>query len=192
MQLPSEITIAVIEGTAREQRQSIHVAELISEVGAARDEVTSVLVDPVKFDLPGDGNDPEAKDPQFTKITQEADAFIAVIPEYNHSFPGTLKRIMDSELKNYIHKPIAFAGVSAGPWGGVRAIESFVPVVREYGLIASFADIQFPKVNELFDDSGSLVAEEVDTYTKRINRALDELLWLARLLKLGRTEFTQD
>ena len=110
-----------------------------------------------------------------------------MVPEYNHSFPGTLKRLLDSELKNYIHKPVAFAGVSNGPWGGVRAIESLVNAVREMGLIATFTDVQFPHADKLFDEHGTLLDEK---YLRRIKKSYTELIWMATALQWGREHGT--
>ena len=97
--------------------------------------------------------------------------------------PGSLKRMLDSELKNYVHKPVAFAGVSSGRWGGVRAIESLVAPVREMGLVATFADMQFPNVQDLFDDEGRLLDENYREYVKA---AWVELIWMAKVMQHGR------
>ncbi len=179
--------IAVLVGTSRVGRRSIHVAQFIVDVGRKRDDVTVELADPAMFDFPGDGNDEDAKDPQYTRITQNAEGFFIVTPEYNHSFSGSLKRMLDSESNydHYIHKPVAFAGVSDGLWGGVRAIEALVPTVREMGMVATFADVQFPKVDTLFDDEGVLQDE---AYIKRVNRSYDELVWMGRALRWGRKQ----
>jgi len=179
-----KLFIPIIEGTTRKERKSIHVAKLVYEVSRQYHEIESILVDPKDFNFPGDGNDPEGKDPRYTEITERADSFFIVVPEYNHSFPGSLKRMLDSELKNYIHKPVAFAGVSTSPWGGVRAIESLVNSVREMGMISTFTDVQFPKVQELFDDNGTL---QDDAYTRRLKRSFDELIWMTKVMKYGRT-----
>lgn len=178
-----KLLIPILEGTKREQRKSIHAANFILEVSKQYEEVESVLVDPNDFSFPGDGNNPEGKDPRYTEITEKADGFFIVTPEYNHSIPGSLKRMLDSELKNYIHKPVAFAGVSNGLWGGVRAIEALVTTVREMGMAATFTDVQFPKVQDIFDESGKLLDE---VYTKRVKRSFDELIWMAKVLKHGR------
>ena len=180
-----QLFLPVLEGTVREGRRSIHVARLIVNVANEYEQVESVLVDPRELHLPGDGNDDEVRDKRYSDITLRADGFVIVAPEYNHSIPGSLKRMLDSELKNYIHKPVAFAGVSAGPWGGIRAIESLVPMVREMGLVATFTDVQFPGVQNLFSDSGELQDE---AYVKRVKRMLDELIWMATVLKQGRND----
>lgn len=177
------LNIVVIEGTRRVQRESIHAAKLVAEVGRGLDNVEITFVDPVEFEFEGDGNDPEGKNARYTEITAKADAFFIVTPEYNHSFPGSLKRLLDSELKNYIHKPVAFAGVSSGRWGGVRAIEALNTTVREMGMVSTFTDVHFPKVQELFDEKGNLVDE---TYVALIIKSYTELIWMARTLQWGR------
>lgn len=179
----SKLYIPVIAGTTREQRKSIFAARLVAEIGNTFDDIETEVIDPKDFDFPGDGNDPEGKDARYTAITERAQGFFIVSPEYNHSFPGSLKRMLDSELSNYIHKPVAFAGVSSGAWGGVRAIEQLVGTVREMGLVSTFTDMQFPRVQELFDDNGVLQNE---SYREYIKGAWTELIWMAKVLKVGR------
>lgn len=179
----AKLYIPVLAGTTRAQRKSIYAARLVAEIGATFDDVETGVIDPKDFNFPGDGNDPEGKDPCYTAITGRADGFFIVSPEYNHSFPGSLKRMLDSELENYIHKPVAFAGVSSGQWGGVRAIEALVGSVREMGLVTTFTDMQFPKVQELFDDEGRLKDE---AYREHIKGAWTELIWMTNVLKYGR------
>lgn len=177
------LQIVVLEGTTRVQRESIHAARLVAEIGRAQKGVEITFVDPNDFHFPGDGNDPEGKDPRYTEITARADAFFIVSPEYNHSFPGSLKRMLDSELKNYIHKPVAFAGVSKERWGGVRAIEALNTTVREMGMVSTFSDVHFPHVPTLFDENGELLDP---IYRKLVQESYDELIWMAKTMRWGR------
>jgi NAD(P)H-dependent FMN reductase len=183
-----KLIIAIIAGTTRVQRQSINAAHYVAEFGSKLSGVEIIFVDPVDFELPGDGNDPEGKDPRYSDITARADAFFIVSPEYNHSFPGSLKRLLDSELSNYNHKPVAFAGVSNGTWGGVRAVEALVGAVREMGLVALSWDIYFPRVQDLFEQSGELKPEYLSRYTSNLEKIYTELIWLARMLRQGRKD----
>lgn len=182
----NKLHIAVLGGTTRKQRESIQAAKLVYEVGQTIDEIEVKFADPSDFDFPGDGNDPEGKDARYTELTAWADGFFVVTPEYNHSFPGSLKRMLDSELANYVHKPVAFAGASSGHWGGIRAIEALVTSVREMGLVATFTDVQFPNVQDTFDESGDLLPQFVEHYHKSINAAFTELIWMANVLRDGR------
>lgn len=180
------LTIAVLAGTTREQRRSIHPARWIADFCGKLENVEVIFVDPREFTFNGDGNDPEGKDPRYTEITARADAFFVVTPEYNHSFPGSLKRMLDSELANYNHKPVAFAGVSDGNWGGTRAVESLVPAVRETGLVVMSWDVFFPYVQNIFDENGAMNDEFLPRYEKSVGKLLDELVWFADMLKTAR------
>lgn len=178
-----KLHLPVIVGTTRPARKSILAAQFIFEIMSKMEDISTELVDPKDFDLPFDGDDDENKDPKYTSITKKADGFLIVVPEYNHSFPGSLKRLLDSEFKNYLHKPVAFAGVSSGPWGGTRAIEALALSVRAMGLVSTFKDVHFPKVKDLFDKKGNIVDEK---YIKRVDRTITELVWMAQTLKWGR------
>ncbi len=185
--MAERITLAVLGGTTRVQRESIKAAHYIADFASQMPDVEVIFVDPKDFNFPGDGNDPEGKDPRYTEIVTKADAFFIVTPEYNHSFPGSLKRMLDSELSLYNHKPVAFAGASNGNWGGVRAVESLLTAVRETGLVALSWDVYFPYVQNIFDEQGQIKDEFRDRYAKSLGKLFDELLWFARLLKAART-----
>jgi len=182
------LTIAVLAGTTRVQRESIKAAKYVAEIGSQRPGVEIIFVDPKDFNFPGDGNDPEGKDPRYSEITAKADAFFIVTPEYNHSFPGSLKRMLDSELQTYNHKPVAFVGCSNGNWGGTRAVESLVPAIRETGLVVMSWDVYFPYVQNKFDAQGQILPEYKERYEKSLGKLYKELIWFARMLKQGRKE----
>lgn len=184
--MAEQITIAVLAGTTRAQRRSIKAAHYIADFGRQLPDVEIIFVDPTNFTFPGDGNDPEGKDPRYSEITAMADAFFVVTPEYNHSFPGSLKRMLDSELANYNHKPVAFAGVSDGNWGGVRAVEALLTAVRETGLVALSWDVYFPRVQDIFDEAGNIQDSHRERYERNLGKLYGELLWMARLFKSAR------
>jgi len=178
------LNIVVIEGTTRQERKSIHAARLVAGIGEKIAGVSITFVDPLEMTLPyNDGNDQINKIPEWLEINRRADAYFIITPEYNHSFPGSLKKLLDNDLGNYTHKPVALAGVSSSPWGGVRAVESLVNVVRELGMVATFKDVYFPKVDELFDQQGRL---QDNAYVEAIEKSYQELIWMAKVLKQGR------
>ena len=183
--MTDSLTVALIVGTTRAQRMTPKVAEIVAEVGRSYEGVEVVWVDPGEFTLPGDGNDPEGKDPRYTEITARADAFLIVSPEYNHGYPGSLKRLLDSELENYNHKPVAFVGTSATPWGGVRGVELLVNVTREMGLVPTAVDSYVARIYDVFGEDG-ITDDDRRTYARRFGRTWDELLWFARALKTAR------
>ncbi len=180
-----QLNIPVLLGTNRKQRKSVFAARWIVSEMEKRPEIRTRLFDVADFDVPRDDYGQEIKDrfPEWRDAIINADGLVIVTPEYNHGYPGSLKAVLDLLLREYVHKAVAFAGVSAGPWGGTRVIESMVPMVRELGLAVTFTDLNFPQVEKLFDDQGKLLDNAFD---KRVAAFLDELVWMSRVLKWGR------
>jgi len=177
------LSIPVILGTTRKGRMSAHAARFMVEQIERRQDVTTDLIDLSKLPAPIDDAGESIKDPAFAEKMTLADALVLVTPEYNHSFPGLLKHVLDSCLKEYIHKAAGIVGVSAGPFGGARAIQDFLPVIRELGLVNIFWDVNFGNVATVFDASGKLLDE---AFIKRTDKFLDELVWMAKTLRYGR------
>ena len=124
------------------------------------------------------------------ETASRADAFVLVAPEYNHGYPGMLKHLLDTNLKEYIHKPVGLCGVSAGPWGGTRVIENLLPVMRELGLVTIFWDGNFSHVRKLFDPDGRIL--DAPAHERRMDKFLNELVWMARVLRHGRDHVALD
>jgi NAD(P)H-dependent FMN reductase len=177
------LSIPVILGTTRKGRMSAHAARFMVRQIEKRQAVATELIDLSDLPMPIDDAGEEIKDGAFSNKMAMADALVIVTPEYNHSFPGLLKHVLDSCLKEYIHKAAGIVGVSAGPFGGVRAIQDFLPVIRELGLINIFWDVNFGNVASVFDPSGNLLDQG---FVKRADKFLDELVWMATTLRYGR------
>jgi len=186
--MDAKLTIAVICGTKREGRLSIHAAEWVAEQGRKRGDVDIIFVDPKDYDLPPDGAPEDGENPKYAEISAKADAFYVVTPEYNHSIPSSLKRLLDSEFKNYKHKPVATAGVSDGPWGGVRVCEALLPVYHTMWMVPIKPELYFPKVQDIFDDQGNMKSEYEVMYTKNVAKSYDDLIWMAKALKAAREQ----
>jgi len=185
--MEEKLNIVIIASTTRKLRQSIHAAGLVEEVGKEFDEITPIFVDVVDFfPLPGEGNDEESKDPRWIEINKNADGYFIVAPEYNHSFPGSLKMLLDNDLGNYTHKPVNLAGVSSGPFGGARMVENILNPLREMGFVVTFSDVYFPFVQDMFSEETDNT-EKIEAQKERIRKAYKELIWMAKSLKWGRT-----
>jgi NAD(P)H-dependent FMN reductase len=180
---PGPLNIPVILGTTRKGRMSAHAARFMVEQIEKRQSIGTELIDLSKLPMPVDDAGDGIKDSAFSEKMARADALVIVTPEYNHSFPGLLKHVLDSCLKEYIHKAAGIVGVSAGPFGGVRAIQDLLPVVRELGLVNIFWDVNFGNVSSVFDESGKLLDQ---AFIKRADKFLNELVWMANTLHYGR------
>src|SRR5688500_6664037 len=185
-EVDAKLNLPVLLGTNRKLRNSVFPARWLVGEMQKRPEIQTRLFDVAEFALPSDDYGQEIKDrfPEWRDAIIQADGLVIVTPEYNHGYPGALKAVLDLLLREYVHKAVAFVGVSAGPWGGTRVIEALVPMVRELGLAVTFTDLQFPKVQSLFDEQGKLLDA---AFEKRAAAFRDELVWMRRVLKRGRT-----
>src|SRR5689334_11375201 len=97
--------VQVILASVREQRAGDKVAHWFMQVIGAREDLTSELVDLIDWPLP---NYHLATLPKVAETNYElplarawveklaaADAFVIVTPEYNHSYPASLKNAID-------------------------------------------------------------------------------------------------
>ncbi len=164
---------------------SEHAARLVHAELVKKPGVDAQLIDVRDLDIASDDAGEAAKLEEFSTAVDKADGLIIVSPEYNHGYPGMLKRVLDTNYSEYVHKAVGVVSVSNGPFGGVRMIENLIPVLRAYGLVPIVSDVNFSNVDEVFDEEGSLLEAR---YLRRVERFLGELLWMAETLRYGREQ----
>jgi len=179
--------IPVILGTVRSGRMSEHAAKLVTSEIEKRIGVETELIDIAKMQLSTSDAGEAIKEPGFSGKMERADAIVIVSPEYNHGYSGLLKHVLDSCLKEYIHKAVGIVGVSAGPFGGSRVIQNLLPVMRELGLVTIFWDVNFSSVQAAFSSEGVLLDA---SYIRRIDKFVKELIWMAKTLRYGREQIS--
>ena len=91
--------------------------------------------------------------------------------------------MLDTNLTEYIHKAVGICGVSAGQFGGARIIQSLIPVLRELGFVLDFWIVYFGNAGQLFDKTGKITDS---AYSRRVDKFLNELVWMSRILRYGR------
>jgi NAD(P)H-dependent FMN reductase len=176
--------IPVILGTVRKGRASENVAKFVFEQLKKREGVETELIDIRELNFPANDAGEQIKDAKFSAACERADGLVIITPEYNRGYPGMLKHVLDSNLKEYIHKAVGICGVSAGGFGGTRVIENLLPVMRELGLVTIFWDGNFSGAQQLFDEAGNM--KDRATHEKRMDKFLGELIWMSKVLRYGR------
>ena len=178
------VFLPVIIGTPRQGRLTEPAANFVFGEVSNRSDIETELIDIRKIPIRMDDAGEALKDSEFSATVARADGLILVAPEYNHSFPGLLKHVLDTNLKEYIHKAVGVCGVSAGPFGGARMIQSLLPVLRELGLVTIFWDVYFGTAGKLFDSATGKITDPA--YSRRVEKFLNELVWMARALRHAR------
>ena len=110
----------------------------------------------------------------------ELDAFVIVVPEYNHSFPGSLKTALDFLYAEWHHKAVGF--VSYGLEGGSRAVEQLRTVAAELRLADVPTAVHLRLGKDL--DGGRVV--ETDHLAGRMSALLDDVVTWGGLLRSHR------
>jgi len=184
--------IAVIVGSVRSERQGIKVAKWIVKNLEGRNHEVS-LVDPVQLQLPLlDKMYKEMKTPsenlkKLYTVIKDADGYIPVTPEYNHSVSSAMKNTLDYFLEEYFFKPSGIVSYSVGPFGGILAGNHLRQVLAEMGAPAIPSQLPISKVQEVFGDGGELLDKN---YERRFERFFDEFEWYVNALSEQRKKGT--
>jgi len=176
------LNIPVILGSSRPERQSEKAAVYIHKLLQKTLNVEAPLVDVRDFPLEYDD---KVNQPKFHAIVMKADAFVLVFPEYNHGYPGKLKTLLDTGFNGYKHKPVVLTSVSSGSFGGIRAAELLTPVLTYIGLIVTGLNIQFPNIQDTFDEFGNPTDPKLEP---RVQKTLEKLIYLTKVIKAGKEQ----
>ncbi|MEZ9667594.1 flavoprotein [Vibrio breoganii] len=116
-----------------------------------------------------------------TKI-KNADAYVMVSPEYNHSMSPALAHLLNhfgSSLFSF--KPSAIVTYSAGQWGGARAAVSMRTFLSELGCLPVSAMIHLPCAQDVFDETGRTInPDDQAQWDDYLYRTLAQLMWWAQ------------
>jgi NAD(P)H-dependent FMN reductase len=190
--------LQVIVGSTRPTRSSDLVVPWVVARASARGGFDVEVIDLRDWPLPffaehvgtiGDFSDPTYSEPivkAWNNKIKDADAYIVVTPEYNHSLPGVLKNAIDSVFVSFAfrNKPIAAVGYSAGIGAGIRAIEHLAHVVIEAEAVPLRNTVVIPFVTTAFDAHG----EPVDPMANvSLDVMLDDLAWWPLALEAARS-----
>ena len=102
-ELARPVFLPIIIGTPRQGRLTEPAANFVFGEVSKRSDIETELIDIRKIPIRMDDAGEALKDSQFCATVERADGLIIVAPEYNHSFPGLLKHVLDTNLEEYIH-----------------------------------------------------------------------------------------
>lgn len=116
----------------------------------------------------------------------EADAYLFVTPEYNHSIPGVLKNALDYVTTELTHKPATV--VSHGSVGGARATMHLKEILSESRAAVVPLALAFPgRVGESLDEGGALKLELTPGPQAALKAVLEDLQWYSDALGAARS-----
>jgi NAD(P)H-dependent FMN reductase len=190
--------LQVIVGSTRPNRAADKVVPWVTRHAAVHEGFEIELLDLRDWPLPmfgehmgsiGDPRDPSYSGEivrRWNRKIAEADAYLVITPEYNHSIPGELKNAIDTVFVSFgfRNKPVAAVGYSGGVGGGIRAIEHLVQIVTEAEAVLLRSTVVLPFVDTAFGEDG----EPTDPMTQiSLQVLLEDLAWWSRTLRDART-----
>ena len=147
--------ITIIAGTNRPDSMTLRTANLYQHLFALRAEESQVLSLENK-QVWERGAAMLAIEQQYLIPAQK---FVFVMPEYNASFPGILKVMMDnSDIKKcWWFKKAMLVGISDGRAGNVRGIEHMTAILNYLKVNVLYNKLILSKINDEIDKAGQVL-----------------------------------
>src|SRR4029453_1025527 len=91
-----------------------------------------------------------------------AEKFIFVTPEYNGSFPGVLKSLIDNTdiKKVWFGKKALLTGVATGRAGNLRGLEHLTGILHYLRVVVHPNKLPISSVDKLLDSTGQIQDED--------------------------------
>lgn len=145
--------ILVISGTHRKDSRTLQVAHHYNKMlqDAKQDVHLLSLMNLNVLD----------RNEKFLQVEREllipAEKIIFVMPEYNGSFPGVLKALMDNSdiRKCFWHKKAMLVGLADGRGGNLRGIEHMTNILHYLRMNVFYNKLPLSRINDEMDATGN-------------------------------------
>lgn len=159
--------ISIISGTNRAGSNSLKVARFLAKAYTEAGEETTLLdlqnMPAEAFSGSAYGDKPAALVEQFIEPVLASSGLHVVVPEYNGSFPGVLKYLVDllPFPESFECRPVAFVGLAAGSNGGLRPVEQLQMVFAYRNAYLYNRRVFLPAVYKAVNEAGEIVDEDI-------------------------------
>jgi chromate reductase, NAD(P)H dehydrogenase (quinone) len=163
--------ITIIAGTNRKGSNTKKVANIYKRLLAEKN-IESKLLALDEFEV-------HERNADFETMENEhlvsADKFIFILPEYNGSFPGVLKMMIDnSDVKlAWPNKKALLVGVASGRAGNLRGMEHLTGSLMHLKMIVHHNRLPLSSIHTLLNEAGDIT--DANTI-KTIQAQLDEFV----------------
>ncbi|HEY4459793.1 MAG TPA: NAD(P)H-dependent oxidoreductase [Pseudonocardiaceae bacterium] len=186
--------LQIVIGSTRPARRADAVAQWIHDAAIRHDRFDVELIDLREVALPLlDEPQPPGRGPytqehtrRWSRLISAGDAYVFVVPEYNHSYNAATKNALDYLKDEWRHKPIAFVSYGGGSAAGARAVHALTPVVVSLSMRPLSRSVGIPLINRMVTGDGALRTDErLDNSALTL---LDELFQLTDRMSKGSHE----
>ncbi|MFE3449434.1 NADPH-dependent FMN reductase [Nonomuraea sp. NPDC059194] len=178
------LRMAVIIGSTREGRVGDSIGRWFAAHAARRDDLDVSVLDLAGYTFPS--TFPAVPTPAmraFSAAVATAEAFVVVTPEYNRSFPASLKQAIDFAYDEWQAKPVGFVSYGAGS-SGLYAMEQLRTVFIGLHAVTVRDGVGVDLLDGGVDDR--CMPYDTDEREQAITTMLDQLLWWGLALRTAR------
>ncbi|MFE2376493.1 NADPH-dependent FMN reductase [Streptomyces sp. NPDC059398] len=181
----SPLKLNVIVASNRNGRFGPTIADWFLSRARLREDLAVGVTDLADVDLPTSlSHDPQPVVREaLGRVSPQldaADAFVVLTPEYNHSFPASLKNLIDWHYGQWQAKPVGFVSYG-GISGGLRAVEQLRQVFAELHAVTVRDTVSFHNAHGHFDEDGAHKDPEAPDAAAKV--MLDQLVWWGLALR---------
>ena len=167
----SKPVLQIVIASTRPGRVGLPVAQWFDGVARAQGDFDVEVVDLAEvalplFDEPGHPIARQYLHPHtvaWSESVDRADAFVFVVPEYNHSYNAAIKNALDYLHVEWNYKPVGFVSYG-GVAAGTRAMTALKPVVAALRMVPVVEAVNIPFVAQFIDDEGRFVPNDQLTF----------------------------
>jgi NAD(P)H-dependent FMN reductase len=177
------LRMAVVIGSNREGRFGPIVARWFLQAIADTDGLDLDVIDLADLDLHTRiGVDPPAAMHSVFPRVAAADVFVFVTPEYNHSYPASIKGFIDLHVEQWSGKAIGFVSYG-GIAGGLRSVEALRLVFASLNATTVRNTVSFANVWDQF--TGDAPSDHQRS-AQAANSLVQQLMWWGNALRCAR------
>lgn len=176
--------ISIISSSVRPDRQSHRVALYFKNYLTENNVANVDILDLKEYDFPiftetlKKQINPSREALEFAKKIKSSHGIIMVTPEYNGSYPASLKNAIDLLYDEWRHKPVAIATVSTGPFGGSQMLLSLQFILWKMKTWSITEIFSVPNVLQNYDETGKPTNKAA---TDKLAEAfIKELMWCVK------------
>ncbi|GAA3694604.1 NAD(P)H-dependent oxidoreductase [Nonomuraea antimicrobica] len=178
------LSVTVIIGSTRVGRMCDTVGGWFAERARRRDELAVEVLDLADYAFPAcypQEAAPAMRD--FATAVGAADSFVVVTPEYNRSFPASLKQAIDFAYDEWHAKPVGIVAYGSGS-SGHYAVEHLRTVFCALHAVTVRDWVGLDLLGPGIDAYGR--PGDTDDRLRAVAAMLDQLTWWGRALREGR------
>jgi len=171
-----ESNYLIISGTNRKGSKSLQIAYLYQQLLQQKNIESEILS---LEELPIETFDINHKSDILKKIEHSflipANKIIFIVPEYNGSFPGSLKLLMDCcDTKNaFWNKKASLVGIADGRNGNLRGLDHLTGVLNYLKINVLHYKVNIPFVGKSFDHEQNLTDPQIQ---QSLHKQIEEFI----------------